>query len=362
MSDVRALALDPPRAFGPALGAARLRDTAEDFRVDELLAFAADGGQAHWLVRLEKRGVTTLAAVGALARHAGVSERDIGFAGFKDRHAVTSQHFTVPVRPPKAGPAPTWAEDALGAPFRVLSALPHARKLPRGALSGNAFTVVARGITAPREAVEARLAQVAARGVPNYFGEQRFGRGASNLHAVADWLAGGALPGRREERGFVLSSARSVLFNAALAARVAAGTWDQLAVGDLANLDGSRSRFRVEAVDEALLARLAAFDIHPVGTLPGQVDPRDAGRGGAAAALEQAAWDALPAPFPAAPAALAAAGVEADTRALRLPVRELGWAWAEDVLSLSFRLPAGGYATTVLRELFDTGFVPEDGG
>ena len=359
------LALAPPRAFGPALGNASLRNSPEDFRVDEQLAFAADGGTAHWLVCLEKRGVTTLAAVGALSRYAGVSERDIGFAGFKDRHAVTSQHFTVPVRPPKAGPAPSWAEDALGEPFRVLSALPHARKLPRGALAGNRFTVVARGLTSSvsRAAVEERLAHIAKRGVPNYFGEQRYGRGASNLAAVEAWAAGGELPGRREERGFVLSAARSLLFNAALAARVEAGNWDVLLPGDLANLDGSRSRFKVTELDDTLRERLATFDIHPTGTLAGSGETGLLGEG---AALEQAAWAALPLPWGAVPAVLVAAGMEVDTRPLRLPVRELTWSWGEDaagaVLTLQFRLPAGGYATTVLRELFDTGYVAEDGG
>lgn len=357
------LALSPPRAFGPALGTARLRTTPEDFRVDEVLAFAADGGAAHWLVCLEKRGVTTLAAVAALARHANVSERDIGFAGFKDRHAVTSQHFTVPQRSPKAGPPPSWAADALGEPFRVLAALPHARKLPRGALAGNRFTVVARNLAAARGAVEARLGQVRERGVPNYFGEQRFGRGASNLAAVEGWAGGGRLPDRREERGFVLSAARSLLFNAALARRVQSGTWDRLLPGDLANLDGSRSRFKVAAVDDTLRGRLQAFDIHPTGSLAGS---GDAGLAAEALVLEQAAWASLPDTWRSVPSALAAAGVELDTRPLRLPVRDLDWQWSADdggdVLALSFRLPAGGYATTVLRELFETGFVPEDGG
>jgi len=362
-----ALALSPPRAFGPALGSARLRAVPEDFRVDEVLAFTADGGAAHWLVCLEKRGVTTLAAVGALARHAQVSDRDIGFAGFKDRHAVTSQHFTVPQRSPKAGPPPAWDVDALGEPFRVLSALPHARKLPRGALAGNRFTVVARGVTADRAAVEERLEQVRERGVPNYFGEQRFGRDAANLGAVTAWAAGGGLPPRREDRGFVLSAARSLLFNAALAARVRAGLWDTLVPGDLANLDGSRSRFKVAEVDDTLRSRLAAFDIHPTGSLAGS---GDAGLAGDARVLEGDAWRGLPDPWGEVPAALAAAGVELDTRPLRLPVRDLSWHWDEDppgdggtlALTLSFRLPAGGYATTVMRELFETGYVPEDGG
>lgn len=359
------LALAPPRAFGPALCAARLRSTPEDFRVDEVLAFAADGGVAHWLVCLEKRGVTTLAAVAALARHAQVSERDIGFAGFKDRHAVTTQHFTVPARSPKAGPPPSWTPDALGEPFRVVSALPHARKLPRGALAGNRFTVVARGLAVDHAAVAGRLEQVRRRGVPNYFGEQRFGREAANLAAVEAWAGGGGLPPRREDRGFVLSSARSLLFNAALAARVRAGTWDRLVPGDLANLDGSRSRFKVAEVDDTLRSRLADFDIHPTGTLAGI---GDAGLAGEALAMERTAWAALPAPWETVPTALGTAGVELDTRPLRLPVRDLAWQWSAeaaadgDALTLSFRLPAGGYATTVMRELFETGFVPEDGG
>lgn len=346
----REAALAPPRALGGPAGSAELKASAEDFQVDEHLGFAADGGAAHWLLRVEKRSRDTLAVARDLARLAGVPPREVGFAGLKDRLAIATQYFTLPApRPPRE------LAGLEGEGFRVLEAAPHSRKLRRGALAGNTFRIVLRGLDAPAGALAERLARVANEGVPNYFGPQRFGRDGSNLASIARFAAGGELPRAREPRAFVLSAARSLLFNAVLAERVARGNWAQLLPGELVNLAGRNSWFAAGAIDEQLAARLARRDIHPTGPLAG----RGPAPAGAAGALESAVLER----FGSLPAALAAAGLESARRPLRL--------WPEDfraepehgTLRLAFRLPPGAYATAVVRELLattDTPLEPDD--
>ena len=141
----------------------------------------------------------------------------------------------------------------------MLEAHAHRRKLPRGALAGNDFRIVLRGFDGAREALERRAEKLRQHGVPNYFGPQRFGRDLANLSV----LQGGPPP--RDGRGFVLSAARSLIFNAVLAERVRDGTWNRLLAGERANLDGRNSNFLVEATDTVLEQRAAALDLHPTG-------------------------------------------------------------------------------------------------
>ena len=331
----RHLALDPPRAFGPPVVAGRVRCEPEDFLVEEILGFAPAGDGAHCLLRVRKRGANTEWVARELARRAACRPSDVGFAGLKDRHAVTTQWFTVPrgKRPPGE-----W-QGVAGEGYVVLEAHAHQRKLPRGALAGNRFELRIRDLAGDRDALHARLGELAECGVPDYFGPQRFGQRLSNLARVA---AGDF----RTDRGFGLSAARSLVFNAVLAQRVAEGSWASLEAGDVANLDGKGSVFEVAAVDDALAGRVAALDVHPTGPLWGAGTPRSAGR---IAQLEAA----VAARFVAACDALVAERVEAARRPLRVAVRDLEHGLEGDSLWLRFRLTAGSFATTVLREVLD---------
>lgn len=328
-----------PRAHGAPLIRARARVAPEDFRVDEIDAFEASGAGEHLLLTVEKRGMNTAFAARRIAQWAGVAESAIGYAGLKDRHAVTRQRFSVWL-PKKASPdiAALGSED-----LKVVASAWHSRKLPRGALAGNRFVLVLREVEGDRDGVDARLQAIAARGVPNYFGEQRFGHGGGNVAQALAMFAGKRV--RREERSLLLSAARSEIFNAALAARVARGDWDAAADGDVFMLDGSQSVFGPVEDDEAIAARIAGFDIHPTGPMWGRGEPRTAGAihalESAIAASHQALCDGLE-----------AAGMKQERRSLRLPVRELAWHWlGDDALELAFALPPGAYATVVMREL-----------
>jgi tRNA pseudouridine13 synthase len=252
----RALALDPPRALGAPVASGRVRSEPEDFVVDELLGFPPAGEGPHCLLRVRKRGANTEWVARELARHGGCRPFDVGFAGLKDRHAVTTQWFTVP----RGKRAPGDWLGVSGEGYAVLEAHAHQRKLPRGALAGNHFELRIRDVAGDRDALAARLADLGRLGAPGYFGPQRFGHGLSNLARIA---AGDF----RTDRAFGLSAARSLVFNAVLARRVADGSWATLEAGDVANLDGKGSVFDVVAPDEALHARVAALDVHPTGPM-----------------------------------------------------------------------------------------------
>lgn len=332
---------DWPRALGQPVLSARIRATPEDFRVEELDAFEPSGGGEHLLLTVEKRGMNTAFAAKLLAQWAGINEAGVGYAGLKDRHAVTVQRFSVHL-PRKVAPDIAALESD---EMRVLDHAWHAKKLPRGALAGNRFVLMLRELQGNRDAIEARLQAIAARGVPNYFGEQRFGRSGDNVGSALAMFGGRRVA--REQRGHLLSAARSQLFNRVLGARVDAGNWGVALDGEVWMLDGSRSVFGPEPFDDILAARLAAFDIHPTAPLWGRGDLRSTG---AAAELESAAL--ADAESLALRAGLEAAGLKQERRATRLRPQSLESEWREpDTLELRFALPPGTYATTVLAEL-----------
>ena len=331
----------PPRAAGAAVLDARIRTTPEDFFVEEVAGFEPSGSGEHLLLTVEKRGMNTAFAARRIAQWAGVGEVAIGYAGMKDRHAVTRQRFSVHLPKRVAPDLASLQDDDL----KVIDHQWHARKLPRGALAGNRFVLVLREVHGEREAIEARLRAIDAQGVPNYFGEQRFGREGDNVANALAMFAGRRM--RREQRGVLLSAARSELFNRVLAARVVAGTWNQPLDGEVWMLDGSRSVFGPEPFTDILAGRLAAFDIHPSGPLwgRGELRSRDTAAEVELAAMAGEEGEALR-------LGLEAAGLNQERRGLRLRPTRLAWRWLDDgALELAFALPPGAYATVVLAEL-----------
>lgn len=332
---------DWPRVQGAPEASGVIRRCAEDFRVDEELGFDADGEGEHLLLSLRKRNRNTDQVARQLARHVGVRARDVSYCGLKDRIAVTTQWFSIWL-PGK--PDPDWSgleDDEL----QVISQARHRRKLPRGALRANRFIIVVRDIEGDRGALEQRLATLKETGVPNYFGEQRFGRGGSNLQAAQD-MFGGRKVRDRHLQGIYLSAARSWLYNEVLAARVSAANWNKVLLGEALMLSGSRSYFIAHELDDEILRRHAEGDVLPSGPLwgrgelPSQLVARDveetvlAGQTVYRQGLERA-------------------GLKQERRSLCLPIADLQWQWLPEGahLQLAFSLPAGSYATAVLREL-----------
>jgi len=328
-------------ALGTPLASARARTEPEDFRVDEVLGFEPEGDGPHALLCVRKRGLNTQWVAKELARLAGARPVDVGLCGLKDRNAVTSQWFSVNL----AGrPEPDW--QALNGPeLEILSVDRHRRKLRRGAHRANHFQLYLRELRGDIEELGERLLQVARHGVPNYFGEQRFGRQEANLGKASAMFAGTLRVRDRHQRGLYLSAARAMLFNRVLSERIRRRRWDQALDGDMMMLDGTHSIFRVDAVDEAIAARIASGDIHPTGPLWGRGEPLVS-----AGALELERQSL--AGYEAWCEGLASAGLKQERRCLRLSPRDLRWDLSgPQTLELAFVLPAGAYATSVLREL-----------
>jgi tRNA pseudouridine13 synthase len=332
-----------PSAFGPPPASGVLRQTPEDFQVEEDLGYTPEGEGEHLWLWVEKRRVNTDQVARQLAKLAGVRQMDVGYAGLKDRHAVTRQWYSIHVPKDAMEQAAQWHDPQ----WRILQQARARRKIRRGSLHGNRFIITLREVCGDKQAIESRLREITARGVPNYFGEQRFGR--DNI-ARAEAMARGELRvADRNLRGIYLSSLRSALFNAVLARRVNDDSWDRALDGEAFNLNGSRSFFVADVIDAVILHRLATGDIHPSGPLWGRGESPSRGE---AQMLELAAIAACPALWC---QACSDAGMEQERRPLRLAVQGLQWQWNDDaLLRLEFGLPAGAYATTLIRELVDT--------
>jgi tRNA pseudouridine13 synthase len=335
-----------PYAHGGPAGTGQAKVVPEDFVVEEILGFEPSGEGEHEFLRIEKRGENTDYVARQLARFAGVPVRNVGYAGLKDRHGRTIQWFSVQL-PGKAGP--DWRQldsDSL----RVLDIARNSRKLKKGAAAGNRFEITVRDIRADRSLLEQRLSQVAEQGVPNYFGAQRFGREGQNLARARELFEGTAGRIDPHKRGIYLSAARSEIFNRILARRVADGTWNHSLEGDAFMFPDSRSFFKSEALTPEILERVANREIHPSGVLWG-IHPSVATD--EAAAVEHAVAEEL-ADFC---RGLEAFGLETARRPFRLCPEQMQWEFPEpETLRLSFALPAGAYATMVLRELLSTDF------
>ncbi|HEC11761.1 MAG TPA: tRNA pseudouridine(13) synthase TruD [Acidiferrobacteraceae bacterium] len=326
-------------AWGQPAAQAVIRATPEDFVVDEQLSFTPTGSGEHLLVQIEKRHTNTDWVIRQLAKLLSLSKVDIGYAGLKDRHALTRQWFSLRL--------PQDREDQLQGMedpnIHIGETHRHSRKLRPGALKANCFRISLRDVTATPDTLQARLEVIAKEGVPNYFGEQRFGIKNRNLDKAVALFKGGQVKSRHQ-RGLYFSAARSMLFNTILSHRVKSGTWNRAQVGDVFILDGRRNVFYQDDIDSTILERITNQAIHPTGPLWG--------RGSLPTSI--VSWERqVLEPLSDWCTGLEAAGLESARRALRCPVRNLAWEWMGQQLILQFELTAGSYATSVLRELID---------
>jgi len=328
-------------ANGKPVASARMRQCPEDFRVTEIPLLEPDGEGEHVWLWIRKRNENTQHVAELLSTHAGVHPRQVSYAGMKDRRAVTEQWFSVHL---PGREEPDW--QAMNCEtLTVLRHQRHSRKLRRGTLKGNSFRITLREIGGDQAVLEQRLAAARDRGVPNYFGEQRFGRGGSNLYTAEKLFKNTRLRLSRNKRGLTLSAARSFLFNQVLSARVYAGNWDVPLAGDAMQLQGSHSYFMAESLDADLMSRVASQDVHSTGPLYGRGESpvsNDCLELESTVLGAYASWCE----------GLEQAGLVQDRRALRLGVSDLAWQWTDaGELVLTFDLPAGAYATSVLREI-----------
>ncbi|GAB4274399.1 MAG: tRNA pseudouridine(13) synthase TruD [Methylomicrobium sp.] len=331
-----------PYAYGGPSGIGAIRTYPDDFIVEESLPFEPSGDGEHVFLSIRKIGENTDYVARQLARFAGVRQRDVGYAGLKDRHAVTTQWFSVWL-PGKD--EPDWSVFTSDS-IQILSAKRHARKLKKGVLAGNRFQLTIRDWRGDRERLDRQLNRIKSNGVPNYFGEQRFGNEGRNVEKALAMFDGAKV--KREQRSLYYSTARAFLFNHILALRVERGDWHRPIDGDAMIFDRAHSFFKMDPTDETLPTRTESGDIHPSGMLWGSGESAVSGE---AALLEKAVIDR----FDKLARALVDANLESARRALRVNVPDLHWQFdCDDRLQLFFTLPAGSFATAVLREIIET--------
>jgi tRNA pseudouridine13 synthase len=330
----------------------RLRDTPEDFRVEEVPAYTPSGTGDHVFAWIEKRDVPTPTAAGALADALGVRVKDVGWAGMKDKRAVTRQwlSFPPPVTPEQVLALATTIEGV-----SVLEARRHGNKLKTGHLRGNRFTLRVGGLGAGGATVAAARASNILRvlaeppGALNWFGEQRFGRAGDNAARGRALLAGQDVGriGERERR-LLISAVQSELFNDWLARRVRDGLVRRVIEGDWLEKRASGGQFSTTepATDEA---RVAAAEIVVTGPMFGW--KLRAAAAGTAAGIREA--DVLrDAGMTLASFRPGGALAEGTRRPIAIAITDGAvTASSDDTIDVTFALPSGAYATAVMREI-----------
>ncbi|MDR9469215.1 tRNA pseudouridine(13) synthase TruD [Marinospirillum sp.] len=336
-----------PRAWPAPPWKGLYRCSPEDFQVEEELGFEPDGEGEHLFLWVEKTGTNTGFLAEELARRAAIPAKNVSFSGLKDRHAVTRQWFSLHL-PGQADPELSQLNSDH---WQVLKAVRHSKKLKRGVHRGNHFRLrirIDQANASTGDWLEERWKLLQEKGVPNYFGPQRFGQGGQNINRALQWLTatGKRRKARRQDKSLWLSSLRSALFNLWLAEAIAKGDWNQALQGGCFNLAASRSRFSAgpEEVLEAIQARVDQLDLHPTGPLAGQGRPEVADQ-----ALEReqdffTPWQELV-------ELLANQGLHQERRSQRLVPEQTSFVWEAPWLTLGFYLPAGSFATSLLREI-----------
>jgi tRNA pseudouridine13 synthase len=333
----------PPYATAKSLRVlGKFREGAADFQVDEVPAYTPEGRGEHLFVRFRKTDLNTADAVRTLALALETRPDEAGFAGLKDRRAITTQwssFFGGNVERAMALELPG---------IEVLEASPHSHKLRTGHLRANRFRIVIRG-TGPDALPVARevMDSLVNDGAPNYYGEQRFGRDGDNLPRAVRWIAErGREPRSRFDRKLLVSVWQSHWFNVWLAERMQSVGLASTLRGDLMRKEETGGLF-VSEDPEVDRPRVAAWEISATGPMLG-------------AELRWAAHDALALEQD----LLARSGVDlARLRELRklasgarrplrirpedVKLEPVG----SDALSLEMTLPKGAYATVILREL-----------
>lgn len=328
-------------AFGAPLATGTMKLSPEDFKVDEILGFELTGEGEHLFMLVEKSNLTTEDIVKAIAQQTKYSPKAISYAGLKDRQALTTQWLSLHC----PGEDIANVNELSGSGWRILDSTRHLKKLKIGALEGNSFQLILRDIQGIDE-VEKRLLQVKQYGVPNYFGLQRFGFGGQNLLKAQRVLFENYKIKDHFLRGMYYSSARSFLFNRILSQRVETQSWNKALSGDVMQLAGTNSVFNLEAVDDLIKQRIEAFDISPAAPLWGRGDERCSGD---ALANQAIALDG----YKKWCVALEQHRLDKAYRSQILRAKNLRWEWQENNVCLEFSLPAGSYATSIVRELIE---------
>ncbi|TYK65916.1 tRNA pseudouridine(13) synthase TruD [Colwellia echini] len=326
-----------------------LRSEINDFKVYEKLPFLPCGEGEHLFVHVRKTGANTLFVARELAKYFAVKEQLVSYAGLKDRFAVTEQWFGIHV----PGKQEYNLDDLSIEGVEVLSYKRHNKKLRTGALLGNNFEITLRDVTAIK-AFTQRWTDIVEQGVPNYFGEQRFGINGGNMERALGLFSGQKVKDKKK-RGMYLSAARSLIFNSVLNERINQQCFNKVRVGDVLMLAGTQSVFKLDQLDDTIKQRLINKDVDITAPMWGAGELMTSDE---PLILEQN----VAAQHPEFCQGLPRFGLKQERRRIRVVVSETdielltapeGLQEGKAVIKVSFFLPAGCYATTILRELLN---------
>lgn len=318
-----------------------IRVNPEDFRVNEInqLSFTEQG--EHLWLYIEKKNTNTAWLVKQLAKACNVHPKQIGYAGQKDRHAITQQWFSVQL--PKTRELDLIQKE-LPEDVKITKNHWHQSKLKTGFLDANQFKIRIRDIDGCKDLISTNLSHIEKIGVPNYFGPQRFGHDMANIQKAQDWFEDKIRVRNKNLRGLLISTARSYIFNLILAKRIKDDTWDKVIEGDVFQLNGSHSWFPESAATaDEIQSRLKDFDIHLTAALWGEDEVQST-------AICAKTETAIANKFPSFLKGFEKLRVKHDRRAIRLMPHNLNHEWVDNDLLLNFKLPPGAYATGVIRE------------
>ena len=331
MMDLAYLQKTPPKQT------ALLKAECADFVVKEQLAYDMSGDGEFVAVKVRKTDCNTLFVGEQLAKFAGISTRNMSYAGLKDRKAVTEQWFSLQM---PGQPTPDFSQFSLEG-VEILDVTRHQRKIRIGSLQGNHFEILLRNVEETDE-LKVRLDFLAKNGFPNYFTEQRFGRDGNNLTQALRWANGEIKVKDRHKRSFYLSAARSEMFNLIVSKRMELNLAQQILVGDVLQLNGSHSWFVVDESEDLaqLQQRLAQQDVLLTAPLIGEEEKSAVDFENEFFAQHQALF-----------ALMRQERMKAARRPILMQPQHFQWQFEPNGLRLQFALPAGSYATALIREL-----------
>ena len=331
MMDLAYLQKTPPKQT------ALLKAECADFVVKEQLGYDMSGDGEFVAVKVRKTDCNTLFVGEQLAKFAGISARNMSYAGLKDRKAITEQWFSLQM---PGQPTPDFSQFSLEG-VEILDVTRHQRKIRIGSLQGNHFEILLRNAEETDE-LKVRLDFLAKNGFPNYFTEQRFGRDGNNLTQALHWANGEIKVKDRNKRSFYVSAARSEVFNLIVAKRIELGVAQQVLHGDILQLNGSHSWFGADESEDLtqLQQRLIQQDILLTAPLIGEEDKSEVDFENDIFAQHQALFDLMRQEH-----------MKAARRPILMQPQQFQWQFEPNGLRLKFYLPAGSYATALVREL-----------
>lgn len=330
--------LDLNYLYGEPLQAGQLKANFADFYVKEKLGYELTGEGEFVAVNIRKTNANTVFVGEKLAQFAGISAKQMSYAGLKDRHAITEQWFCLHLAGKET---PDFNQFQLEG-VEVLAVTRHNRKIRVGSLAGNTFSLLLRDVVETDE-LNQRLAQICTFGFPNYFTEQRFGRDGHNLSQAIRWAEGEIKVKDRKKRSFYLSATRSEVFNMIVSERIQLGLQNTVLANDILQLSGSNSWFVAqEAECSALQERLLSRDLLLTAPLIGDdsliqtVNEIEKNRVEQYANLVNLMQQER---------------TNTARRAMFCQPQEFCWCYQPEGLKLDFFLNAGSYATALVREL-----------